>query len=287
MDRYKDAKIASILGMFGNVILFIFKIIVGIITNSQAMLSDALNSAGDIITSIMTFVGSHIASQEADDDHNLGHGKAEYIFSLLISVIMIYLCLRMIYSSFKSLFVSYEYHFSISLIVVCFITIIIKMSLFLYTNKVAKKHDNILVKANANDHRNDCFLTCLTMVASICGYFKITYVDGIMGILVSLWILYVGIKLFKESYDILMDKGIDNELKQKILDIVETHDEIIKINHLNSTPNGYQYQISITIFVDGNLSTFESHEIANKLEKEITQLDEIYLTIVHVNPYKM
>lgn len=284
MERYKDAKIASIMGIIGNIILFILKLIVGIITNSQAMLSDTLNSGGDIISSILTFVGNKIASKKADDDHNLGHGKAEYIFSLLISVFMILLTAKMIYSSICSIFTEYDYHFSISLIIVGIITIFIKLLLFLYTNNVAKRHHNILVKANANDHRNDCLLTSLNIFASVFGYYGVTFVDGIMGAIVSFWIMYVAIKLFKESYDILMDKGIDANLKNKILEIINNHDEIKKINHLNSTPIGYQYQISITIFVDGNMSTFESHEIANKLEKEISSLEEIYLTIVHVNP---
>jgi divalent metal cation (Fe/Co/Zn/Cd) transporter len=82
-----------------------------------------------------------------------------------------------------------------------------------------------------------------------------------------------------------MDKSINEEGKQKVLDIINKHPEIRKIQHFNSTPVGYKYQISFTIYVDGNLSTFKSHEIANNLEKEIDeQIDEIYLTIIHVNP---
>ena len=82
-----------------------------------------------------------------------------------------------------------------------------------------------------------------------------------------------------------MDKSISNVTKQKVLDTIKKYDEIKKINHFNSTPIGYRYQISFTIFVDGNLSTYESHAIADKLEKEITHNnDDIYLTVIHVNP---
>ena len=81
-----------------------------------------------------------------------------------------------------------------------------------------------------------------------------------------------------------MDKSISNETKQKVLDTIKKYDEIKKINHFNSTPIGYQYQISFTIFVDGNLTTYESHDIADRLEKEITNNhDDIYLTVIHVN----
>lgn len=287
MDRYQVVKKASILGIIGNIFLLIIKALIAFITNSQAMMSDALNSAGDIISSLMTYFGNKIASKEPDEDHNLGHGKAEYIFSMLISLTMIILSIEMIYSASKSIFVEYSYHFSIYLIIVCIVTILIKLLLFLYTNSIAKKFDNLLIKANSYDHRNDCFLTLFNLIAAIVGKYGITYVDGIVGTLLSIWILYTGIRLFKESFDVLMDKGLDDDTKDQIMDIVKKYPEIKKTNHFNSTPVGYQYQISLTIFVDGKLSTFESHEIANKLEKEISKLDEVYLTIIHVNPLKI
>ena len=93
------------------------------------------------------------------------------------------------------------------------------------------------------------------------------------------------LKIFIESYHVLMDKAMDEETKKQVYDIVKEHEEIIKTNHFNSTPVGYKYQISLTIFVDGNLSTFESHEIANYLEEEIhDRFKDIYLTVIHVNP---
>ena len=284
MDRFSSTKKAGILGIIGNIFLLIIKTIVAFLTNSQAMMSDALNSTGDIISSFMTYVGNKIASKGPDEDHNLGHGKAEYIFSMLISLTMIVLSIKMIYSSIKSLFVPYSYHFSAYLIIVCVVTIIIKVSLFCYTNSLAKKYDNLLVAANSKDHIYDCILTSLNLVASIFGAYGITFIDGIVGSIVGAWIFAVAIKLFKESFDVLMDKGMNDELKNKVIKIVKNHPEIKNINHFNSTPIGYRYQVSLTIFVDGNMTTFESHNIANNLEKEISKLDEIYLTVIHVNP---
>ena len=82
-----------------------------------------------------------------------------------------------------------------------------------------------------------------------------------------------------------MDKTISSETKDKVLAIIEEHDEVLKIQHFNATPVGYRYMVNFSIFVDGNLSTFESHDIANRLEKEIAKrVPEIYLTVIHVNP---
>ncbi len=288
MERFEAANKASIFGVIGNIFLFIIKIIVGIISNSQAMIADAMNSASDILSSIMTFIGNKVSSKEADEDHNLGHGKAEYIYSMLISITMIILGLTILYDSVLSIFITNEYNFTIWLVVVCLVTILTKMLLYIYTNKIGKKYNNLLVEANSKDHRNDCLITLFNLIAAILSLFRVKYIDGIVGVGISLWIVYTGFKIFKDSYDVLMDKTISIETKEKVLKIIEGHDEVLKINHFNATPVGYLYQVSFSIFVDGNLSTFKSHDIANKLEREIERkIPEIYLTIIHVNPMKV
>ena len=283
--KFKDIKKASLLGIFGNLFLLLIKGIVGFISGSQAMIADAFNSASDMLSSIMTFFGQRIASKPKDKDHNLGHGKAEYIYSMLISIIMIIMVFKVFKDSIVNLFTLEKATFTPWLIVVCALTIIIKIGLFLYTNRLYKKNKSLLLKANRNDHRNDCILTSLNLIACVLGYYGIYFVDSVAGIFISIWIFIVAYKIFIESYDILMDKSIDDETKEKVYKVISAHKEIKKISHFNSTPVGYMYQISFTIFVDGNLSTFDSHEIANNLEKEIDKkFPEIYLTVIHVNP---
>ncbi|MCI6899288.1 MAG: cation diffusion facilitator family transporter [Bacilli bacterium] len=283
--KFKEIKKASLFGVFGNLFLLLIKGIVGFISGSQAMIADAFNSASDILSSIMTFFGQRIASKPKDEDHNLGHGKAEYIYSMLISIIMIIMVFKVFKDSIVNLFTLEKATFTPWLIVVCALTIIIKIGLFLYTNRLYKKNKSLLLKANRNDHRNDCILTSLNLIACVLGYYGIYFVDSVAGIFISIWIFIVAYKIFIESYDILMDKSIDDETKEKVYKVISAHKEIKKISHFNSTPVGYMYQISFTIFVDGNLSTFDSHEIANNLEKEIDKkFPEIYLTVIHVNP---
>lgn len=283
--KFKSIKRASILGVIGNLFLLVIKSIIGFITGSQAMIADSLNSASDIVSSVMTFIGNKVASVPSDDDHNLGHGKAEYIYSLLISIIMILVSIFTIRDSIVCLINKKVYEFNIFLIVVCFITIFIKFLLFLYTNYLYKKYNSLLIKANSKDHFNDCILTFLNLISIVLSYYNVYYVDSITSIIISLFILISGLNIYKESYDVLMDKSISNDTKLRVIDIINKHKEIIRINHFNSTPVGYKYYISFTIFVDGNLSTFESHDIADRLEKEITNsIDDIYLTVIHVNP---
>ena len=288
MNKFKAINYASIFGMLGNIFLLTIKAIIGFITNSQSMIADAFNSASDIFSSIMTFIGNKIASIPSDEDHNLGHGKAEYIYSLLISIAMGLMSISVCKNSVLSLINKNTYKFNIWLIIVCLITIITKLILYLYTNKLSKKYNNLLLEANAKDHRNDCLLTSLNLVACLLSLKKIYFVDSMVGIFIAIWIFITATKIFIKSYDVLMDKSLDEDTKEKVFAIINKHPEIKKVIHFNSTPVGYQYQISFTIYVDGNLSTFKSHEIANNLEKEIdAKMPEIYLTVIHVNPLEV
>ena len=283
--KHNKIKKASIYGIIGNIFLLLIKGTIGFITGSRAMIADAFNSAGDIFSSLMTYIGNKIASIPRDEDHNLGHGKAEYIYSLIISIIMILTSLIIFKDSLITIIYRKTYEYSNWLIIVCITTIITKVLLFIYTNKLYKKYHNILIKANSKDHLIDSIITTTNLISIILAKYNIYLLDGIVGILISLWIIYSSINIFKESYDILMDKCISSDTKKEVLDIIKKYPEIKRINHFNSTPVGYQYQISFTIFVDGNLKTYDSHAIADKLEKEITKtFDDIYLTVIHVNP---
>ena len=287
MDRYKQTKFAGILGIVGNIFLLIIKGTIGIITQSQAMIADSANSAGDIFASLMTFIGNKIASEPKDDTHNLGHGKAEYIFSMFISISMMGIAIKLLYDSIMSLINSDTFEFSWFLVIVCAITILVKLGLFLYTNRLSKKFENLLLEANKKDHRNDCIITTFTLISVLLSLVNIYWFDSVVGIGISVWIFYTGLQIFIESFNVLMDKSLNDEDKNKILEVISKYPEIKKYNHLNTTPVGYKYLVSITIFVDGTLTTFESHEIADKLEKDLNSLPFVYLAIIHVNPMEI
>lgn len=112
MDRFDVAKKVSVLGIIGNIFLFVIKIFIGLFSKSQAMIADALNSAGDVFASIMTWIGNKISSVPNDEGHNYGHGKAEYIFSMFISISMMIVALKMLYDAVLSLILKNELIFS-------------------------------------------------------------------------------------------------------------------------------------------------------------------------------
>lgn len=283
-ERFKATKRTGIFGMTGNIFLLLIKAIVGFASKSQAMIADCINSAGDIFASLMTFIGNRIASTPRDEDHNFGHGKAEYIFSLFIAISMILVSLKTIIDAVITLFAGNEIIFSWWLVAVCIITIATKAFLFFYTRAMYKKYNNILLEASMQDHRNDCIITTFTLISILLSLKGINWFDSIVGIGISAWICKTGIGIFMESYNILMDVSIDEDTKDIILDLVHAYKEVKGINGLSSTPVGYQYIIFLTIAVDGNMTTFDSHKLADDLEKNIVELDKVYKAIVHVEP---
>lgn len=282
--RFDETNKVGILGMVGNLFLLIIKGIVGFASHSQSMVADSFNSAGDIFASFMTFIGNKISSVPNDDDHNFGHGKAEYIFSMFIGLSMIFVSIKLLFDAVHTIIFGSNLEFSWFLVAVCIITITIKLILYFYSKAILKKYNNILLEANVADHRNDCIITSFTLLSvllSIKGWYLF---DSITGIGISVWIGFTGIKIFIESYNILMDISVDEDTKDTIISIINKYSKIEKIVNISSSPAGYKYIIFVTIGVDGNMSTFESHELADLLENDIGKLEKVYNTIVHVEP---
>lgn len=285
MNRFEVTKKAGILGILANLFLFLLKIIVGLLSKSQAMIADGFNSIGDVFASFMTFIGNKIASVSDDEDHNFGHGKAEYIFSMFISISILVIGIKLLYDAIISLILNNKVYFSIYLVLVCLFTITIKLILYFYTKRLYNKEKNILLKSSMLDHRNDVFLTSGVLLSVLFSKLGIYFVDGLVGIIISIWFLLSGIKLFKESYNVLMDISLDKETKEKIIKMCMKEDGVLLVEDIHSVSIGYKYIVVLTISVSGNLDTFTSHKIATLIEKKITKsFDNVKEVFVHINP---
>ena len=285
MNRFEVTKKAGILGILANLFLFLLKIIVGLLSKSQAMIADSFNSIGDVFASFMTFIGNKIASVSDDEDHNFGHGKAEYIFSMFISISILVIGIKLLYDAIISLILNNKVYFSIYLVLVCLFTITIKLILYFYTKRLYNKEKNILLKSSMLDHRNDVFLTSGVLLSVLFSKLGIYFVDGLVGIIISIWFLLSGIKLFKESYNVLLDISLDKETKEKIIKMCMKEDGVLLVEDIHSVSIGYKYIVVLTISVSGNLDTFTSHKIATLIEKKITKsFDNVKEVFVHINP---
>ena len=190
---------------------------------------------------------------------------------MFISIAMILVSAKLFFDSIITLIIGSKLQFSWFLVAVCIATIV-------------TKYNSILLEANMKDHRNDCIITTFTLISVILTLEGIYWLDSIVGIGISVWICYTGVTIFIESYNVLMDISVDDKTKDLILDITHSYKEIQKISEIVSTPVGSQYLVFITISVDGNMSTFESHKLADSLELTVDNLDKVYKTVVHVEP---
>ncbi|WZL80060.1 cation diffusion facilitator family transporter [Vallitaleaceae bacterium 9-2] len=282
-NRNSNIHYVAISGMIGNIFLLIIKLIVGLMSHSQAMIADGLNSAGDVFASLMTYIGNKISSQPYDEEHPYGHGKAEYIFSMLISISLFIVAFNIVKSSIDSLTNHTAFLFTPWLIVVAFLTIIIKLSLYFYSNHIGHKYNSLLAFANAEDHRNDVFITSFTLLSIITAYFELYFIDSIVGVAIGIWIAYTGLSIFSSAYYVLMDTTIDQDIKDELFELIGNIDGVDHVDTITSKPIGLNFLLIVKISVDGNLSIIKGHQIGDQVKQKLLNYNYVDEVIVHLN----
>lgn len=280
----KAAKRVGVIGIIANIFLLSIKFIVGIFFKSQGLIADAINSFGDVFSSIVTFVGGKISEKPADEDHEFGHGKAEYIASFLIGIFMVMVSLETLSSSFIAIINRKPFTFSYLLVIVPIITILIKSVLYCCCYKQSKKYDSLLIVSNAKDHRNDIILSIGVIVGVAFGYFGYYFVDGIIGAIISIVILITGVKIVKAAYDVLIDRCIDVEIVNEMKNRIEQIQGVNHLDSIKSKPTGALHMLIVKVSVDSNMTVKESHNIAAKIRSDLKTYPNVYDTVVHINP---
>ena len=286
MDRFQQTRRVALLGISANIFLMILKLLAGFASRSQAMTADGFNSAQDVFASAITLIGNRIASKPEDRDHPYGHGKAEYIFSMIISFSLLLAGVQILRSSFSSIWNRGEFVFSWWLVAVSAITIILKLWLYRHTAKAGREQDNLLITANSLDHRNDVFVTTATLLGILFGTVGLYWIDGVVGIGISGWIILTGLRIFSGAYHVLMDTSIDPAAMKKIRQVIESISGVDHVDDITSKPIGVGYILIVKVSVKSTLTVLEGHGIAAEIKQRLKhcnncKIDEV---VVHVNP---
>lgn len=285
MDNFKEAKKVGLIGIIGNIFLLAIKFTVSFLSKSQGMLADSLNSLIDIFSSFMTYLGSKISSKPKDENHAFGHEKAEYIFSLIISLFMMLISINVFKGALISLINRDKFIFSYKLIFICIITILIKLCLYLYTKKVYNKTSNIIIKANMEDHKNDILLTSSTAIGIIMGKFDIYFLDSIIGMIIPIFIIINAVKLAIESSKVLMDQNLSREELEAISKIALSNEKVLHIDSIAAKPMGAKFLIILKVSMDGSITLYDSHKESGKIKEEIMKYNNLVADVViHTNP---
>lgn len=285
--RTRYGMLASVVGIFCNVLLFSVKLTIGLILSSLAVTADAFNNLSDAASSIISFIGVKMAGKPADAEHPFGHGRIEYIAALIVSFLVIEVGFTFFKSSISKILHPEEISFDLVPFVILILSILVKLWMAFFNNKLGKRIDSKVMLATAADSLGDVITTSATVLSIIICHFTSINVDAIAGLIVSAIVIWSGISIAKDTLEPLIGERVPAELYQKITDIVESYDGIVGTHDLivhNYGPNRSMATIHAEVPNDINIDV--SHEIIDKIERDVKK-DLNILLVIHMDPVEM
>lgn len=291
--RFKKAEFAAWVGIIGNLLLAVLKIVVGTIGNSRALVADAVHSASDVVGSLAVLIGLRAAKLPPDDDHPYGHGKAESIAAIIVAVILFIVGVQIGYGSFKALFEPVITP-SVLAVYAAIFSIVTKEAMFQYKYRLGKKLNSVALITNAWEHRSDVFSSFAALVgiggAVLGGYLAIpwmVYLDPVAGIIVSFLIMIIAWRLGNESIHNTLDHVLHEEDALELKKTAEEVEGVIKVDTLYAREHGHYVIVDIKIAVDPHITVEEGHTIGKEVkEKLIKEHDHVQNVLIHINPYR-
>ena len=282
--RTSYGTMAGIFGIVTNFILVVIKLFIGILSFSISIIADAINNLSDMGSSLLTIIGFKISNKPADKDHPYGHQRVEYIISLIIAMIIAFVGLELFTTSIEKIITPDEIKFEVITFVVLGVAIVLKAVQGLFYLSASKKIDSLSLKASAKDSINDCISTTAVLIGTIISKVSGYNVDGIVGILVSGFIMYSAIMLIKETMSPLIGEKPDPELVEKVSRTVLSYPKILGIHDMITHLYGpSKVFISLHAEVDANDNVLVSHDLIDNIEQDIKKEFGIEL-VIHMDP---
>lgn len=274
----------GILGVICNIILFFVKFFVGSVIGSIAIISDAFNNLSDTGSSLVTMIGAHLSNQRPDREHPFGHGRIEYVSSLIVSFIIITMGFELVKSSIDKIINPVQPTFNLVLVVILLISVIVKLWMHFAMKFLGKKINSDVLLATASDSLNDVIATSAVVVSVVLCKFLPPVIDGIVGIAVAIMICISGVKLAWETIGTLLGTSPDPEVAKRISDIILSDSEILGIHDLIIHDYGPGRTLaSVHAEVSCENDVIMLHEIIDALEVRIMHETGIE-TVIHTDP---
>lgn len=267
-----------------NLFLFIIKAVVGVISNSIAVISEALNSLTDIISSYAIKYAVKISAKQPDSTHQFGHSAAQPIAAFVVSVFAFVVGINIVEESIKRIIEPQDIKTIPAVYIVLIATIVIKIILNKYQRYIGKLFNSPAIKAAAVDSMNDVLASSIALVGVFGAGLGYRFVDGIAGILVAAFIFKTGYEVGKENIHYLMGHSADNEFDERIKKTTMSISGVKGINDLRSHYVGDKFHVEIHIEVDKNISTYDSHDIGKKVRIVLENLSDVQKAFVHIDP---
>lgn len=282
--RHRYGIFAGVLGIFLNIILAAVKVFIGFISGSLSVSADGLNNLSDASSSVITLIGFRLSAKPDDYEHPYGHARIEYLTGLILSVIIIFVGFSLGKSSIDKLISPQTLEISIFTIFVMVLSIPVKIFSAVLNYSIGKKIASNTLIATAVDSRNDVIATVAVVVGMILSYKYQINVDGFIGLVVSLFIVWSGIGLCKETASPLIGERPDPVLVDEIAKIILSHEDVIGIHDLMVHNYGAgKIFASAHIEVDASRDVMDSHELVDTIEQEISNRLDIHF-VSHMDP---
>lgn len=294
-QRFVKAEFAAWLGIIGNLALAVMKGVVGYLSGSKALIADAANSATDVASSFAVLVGVRAAKRPPDKDHPYGHGKAESVAAIIVSVLLLLVGFEVARSSFVAIFFSDgelepPKSFAIWALV---ISIAVKEVMFQYNIRVGKKLKSQALIATAWDHRSDVMTSTAALIgvgAAVLGKMFglpwLYYADPVAGLIVALFVFWMGYKLLAESIHNTLDHVLHAEDAEELVHAAQNVKGVISVDQLHAREHGHYVIVDAKISVNPRISVLEGHCIAKAVKHELMdKFSHVSDVFVHVNPY--
>lgn len=282
--RARIGKLSGAVGIICNCLLAAGKLIVGHMTSSMSITADGLNNLSDGASSIVTLLGFKLAEKPADRKHPYGHARIEYIAGLTVAVMILFIGLELGKSSVQKFINPEPIEFSFTAVWVLCASILVKLFMMLFNLKMGRRINSNALLATAADSRNDVMTTSAVLAASIVEHFYDVRIDGVMGIAVSLFILYSGIKLAGETMSPLLGEGANPELQKQITDYINGCPMVLGCHDLmvHDYGPGRRYA-SIHVEIDKNEDPMACHARIDRMERECLKNYGTHL-VIHYDP---
>ncbi len=282
--RERYGVLSGVLGIICNFILFLLKLFTGLFMNSIAVISDAFNNITDLGSSVVTILGSKLSNRPPDEGHPYGHGRYEYIASLLVSFIIFAVGVETFKTSIKKIINPEPIDFSALSATILVSSILIKLWMYSYNKYIGEKINSSVNKATAHDSLNDAFATTAVLLGSILGRYVAFPIDGILGLVISLVIIYSGFSIAKDSVRLLLGPSPDPELADKIKELILENDNIIGIHDLIVHDYGPNKTLaSVHAEVSSKADIVDIHWEIDKIEKKIKREIDVDI-VIHMDP---
>ena len=290
-DFRKVADRVSIVTIFGNLILSVFKFIAGILANSSAMVSDAVHSASDVFSTFVVIIGIKLASKEADKEHPYGHERLECVAAIILAMILFVTGLGIGAQALKNIFSGSYSELQVPgvlALVAAIISIVSKEGMYWYTRYYAKKIDSGALLADAWHHRSDALSSIGALIGIGGARLGFPIMDSVASLVIFGFIVKAAYDIFKDAVDKMVDHSCDEETEQQIRKCVLINQEVLGIDSLHTRIFGNKIYVDIEIKVDGSYTLIKSHEIAEEVHENIEKtFPKIKHIMVHVNPEQM